>query len=101
MNDNLFKWLSFSNGHTLTFVASESNKHAKQKHLHTAAKFGTANLNDGDRDTSAGNVWNQLIFIPDGALGEVYYSIALWDIRIWDSALDVVDGLKVSDRPIE
>ena len=82
-------------------MASESNRHAKQKHLNTAETFGTANLNDGDRDTSAGNVWNQLIFIPDGALGEVYYSIALWDIRIWDSALDVVDGLKVSDRPIE
>ena len=71
MDDNLFKWLSFSNGHALIFVASESNIHAKWKHLHTAATFGTANLNDGDGDTSVGHVWNQLHFVRDGALREV------------------------------
>ena len=56
MDDNLFKWLSFSNGHALAFVASESNRHAKQKRLYTATMFGAANLNDEDGDTSAWHV---------------------------------------------
>ena len=101
MDDNLFKWLSSSNGHTLTFMASESNRHAKRKHLHTAATFVTSNPNDWNGEISAGHAWNQLLFLRDGALGEVYYGIALWDIHIWASAVGVVDGLKVSDRPIE
>ena len=101
IDGDLFKWLFFSDGHALTFVASESNRHAKRNRLHTAATFGTANLTDGDRDTSAGHVRNQLIFVMDGALGEDYYDIALRDINNWASAVDVLDGLKVSDRPIE
>ena len=99
MNDNLFKWLSFSNGHALAFVASESNRHAKQKRLHTAATLRTANLKDGDGDTSAGHVCNQLLFVRDSALGEVYYGTALRDIRIWASAVGLVDGL--NRRPVK
>ena len=87
MNDNLFKWLSFSNGHALAFVASESNRHAKQKRLHTAAVFGTVNVNDGDGDTSVGHIWNQLLFFQDGALREVYYGIALQNISVFGPVL--------------
>ena len=89
MDDNLFNLRSFSNGRALTFVASESNRHAKRKRLHTAATFGTANLKDGDGDTSAGHVWNHLLFLWDGALGEVYYGIALQDISAFGPVLRV------------
>ena len=77
MDDNLFKWLCFSDGHALTFVARESNRRAKRKRLTKAATFGTANVKNGDGDTSAGHVWNRHIFVQDGAQGEVYYGIAL------------------------
>ena len=56
MDDNLFKCLSFSDGHTLVVVASESNRYAKRKRLHAAATFGTANLNDEDGYTRAVHV---------------------------------------------
>ena len=82
-------------------MASEGNRHAKRKSLHTAATFGAANFNDWDGDTSAGHAWNQFLFLGDGVLGEVYYGISLRDIRIWARAVSVMDGLKVSDRSIK
>ena len=101
MDDKLLKWLFFSDGHALIFLASKSKSHEKRKYLHSAPTFGTADLNNGDGDTRAGHVWNQLTFLQDGALVEVYYGIAVCDIRTWASAVGVVNGLEVPDRPIE
>ena len=56
----------------LWVAAIESDRHTKWKRVHTAATFVAANLNHGDRDISTGHVSNHLLFIGDGALGEVF-----------------------------